>query len=89
MISAGGESVVDQNGSILQVTNNDAEQASSLNLVSVSQIAEGSEGEIVDASGLEISNIQSGWAAANGEGASAAAADSLLTVNPAPLGLAN
>jgi hypothetical protein len=88
VIAAGGESVVDQSGSILQVTSQDAEQASSLNAVSVGQIAEGSEGEVVDASGLQISNIQSGWAAASGEGASAAEADSLLTVNPAPLGMA-
>lgn len=88
VIGAGGESVVDQSGNILQVTNQDAQQASALNIVSVSQIAQGSEGELVDASGLQISNLQSGSAASNGEGASAAAADTILTVNPAPLGMA-
>ncbi len=82
IISSGGVSEVDQNGSILQVTDQDAQSASGLNLVSVSQLAEGAEGQSLDALGLSISNAQSGWSAANGEGASAAAADTTLQVLP-------
>ncbi len=71
------------------MTSQDQQSASSLNNAAVSQIAEGVEGESVDALGIDISNQQSGWAAANGEGASAVDAASILAVNPAAsLGLA-
>jgi hypothetical protein len=82
VISSSGISDVDQAGAILQATSQDAQSASSLNNIAVSQLAEGAEGQSLDALGLSISNEQSGWSAANGEGASAAAGDSILQVLP-------
>ncbi len=82
VISSGGVSEVDQNGYILQVTNQDAQSASALNLDSVFQVAHSVESQLLDASGLSISNQQSGYSGANGEGASAAAADTTLQVLP-------
>lgn len=89
-ISSGGESLVAQDGSLLQVTSQDSENASSLNNANVAQVAEAIEGQAVDAYGIDIFNQQSGSAASAGEGASAADAVSVLSVQQiaANLGMA-
>lgn len=86
-ILSGGESGQPQEGSILQVTNQDADNAAALNTVAVYQASDASEGQILNASGLEISNAQAGWAGASGEGASAAEAVTTININAASLGM--
>lgn len=81
LVAAGGESVVGQEGNIVQATNVDSTSATSLNAVSVENVAIADESAAVIASGLTVDLAQAGWAGAAGEAASAAAADTLILVN--------
>lgn len=79
--SSGGEALVDQYGSILQVATADNEGASSLNDVSVSQSAAANEGLTYVAAGNDVTAGSSGWASAVGEGGAGGAAVSELQIS--------
>jgi len=81
-ISSEGQSVgLDQEGSLTQISTIDSENASAINLASISQIVDAAEGLEIAASGLEISAGQSGWAAAAGQGSIASDAATSLVAN--------